>query len=216
MTKHLTYIIGEPGSGKTTLVDAITDGITAEVLKVPYVTWTHYSPKVCQLGHRRETFGGTDALGMAAQNHVLDWLATDGYQYVLAEGDRLANSKFFTAVRAMGYQLHLWVLDVPQEVLEDRRADRNAAIGKAQDDRWLATRKTKITNLRNNERCKVISGDKPIGFNVDILSTDPVIKQLLRLKVQENRAVVPSSRGQRARVAKRVRTASRTSRVDAE
>jgi hypothetical protein len=168
---------------------------------VPYVAWTHYSNKVAQLGYRRETFGGTDALGMAAQNHVLDWLSEAPYTHVLAEGDRLANAKFFSAVQAMGFRLHLFVLDLPQEVLDARRAARNAAIGKAQDDRWLATRKTKVTNLVSAMYPKILRGDFAVQDNVDVLtSLDPVCKEIAKLRAKlPVETAAPSRRTRRAR-----------------
>jgi hypothetical protein len=114
---------------------------------VPYVSWTEYSKDVAQLGQDREQFGGTDALGMAAQKHVIEWMSSCPYKYVVAEGDRLANRKFFAAMLEQGHELHVIVLAPPQDVLERRRHKRNKQFGRTQDERWLKTRRTKVANL---------------------------------------------------------------------
>lgn len=147
VARHMLYIIGEPGAGKTTLVRRLTRNVPFTVEKVPYITWTQYSPTVIQLGHDRGVFGGTDALGMAAQNHVLAWLKSTKSRFILAEGDRLANGKFFEAVQELGIVLTVACVTVPEDVLAARREERNKKIGKAQDERWLKTRATKVANL---------------------------------------------------------------------
>jgi len=143
---------------------------------------THYSDDVCQLGYDRETFGGTDALGMAAQKHVLDWLEHRcEYKYIIAEGDRLANGKFFDAVREMGVDLTVAVLLVSQKRLDSRRRKRNAALGKEQDERWLKTRATKVQNLRRY--CdREIDGRMPLEEQVKLLKLEPVGRVLARLR----------------------------------
>lgn len=143
----LLYLIGEPASGKSTLMAALTKGLGGEVKTVPYVSWTEYDSKIAQIGKVREQFSGTDALGMAAQNHVIGWLADQPYKFLVAEGDRLANRKFFAAVMNQGHNLCVVVLQPPDDVLERRRKKRNKELGKEQDERWLKTRKTKVSNL---------------------------------------------------------------------
>ena len=184
--RYMCYIIGEPGSGKTTLCRAITAGLRRKVKTVPYVSWTHFGGDICEIGHDRETFGGTDALGMAAQNHVLDWLINgEGkrYKYVLAEGDRLANGKFFDAVWAAGINLTVYALVPPAKVIEKRRRARNEAIGKQQDERWLKTRATKVANLTHH----VVDPDNRLSMRPDAVqeyleSRDPVIRQFVKLR----------------------------------
>lgn len=145
---ELLYLIGDPGSGKTTAVEYLTRRCPGEVQKVPYVAWTEYDRRVCQLGYQRENFSGTDALGLASQKRVIAWLLEQSkHRYVLAEGDRLANSKFFTAMMEAGVDLTVVTLLVKERELRRRRSERNAALGRTQNDAWLAGRSTKLVNL---------------------------------------------------------------------
>lgn len=146
----MLYIIGVPGIGKTTIVDRLLKGVEGDVNSVPYVSWTHYSYSCAQLGYRREHFGGTDALGMAAQKHVIalldEWRHNSRYRYILAEGDRLANKKFFEACIYMDINLTVAAL-VNDELAEKRREKRAAELGKEQNERWIGSRHTKVQNL---------------------------------------------------------------------
>lgn len=180
---RLLYVIGEPGVGKTTLVRAVTR-VPSEVQTKPYISWTHYTDLACQLGYDRQPFGGTDALGMAAQNHVLAWLNTKPYQYILGEGDRLANLKFLHAVEEIGYEVTLAVLSCAPEQLERRREKRNAQLGKVQDEKWLKTRTTKILNLRNGYEGEVWELDAGSGFKqlAREFARHPVIKAIRKAR----------------------------------
>ena len=98
-----------------------------------------------ELGLRRQgPFSGTDALSMAIQPQVLEWLdAGPPYPLLVAEGDRLANAKFFDAVMGMGYELavlHVWAAE---DVLAARRAGRAGR----QSATWVQGRASKVRNL---------------------------------------------------------------------
>lgn len=179
----LLYIIGEPGAGKTTVVKSLTRRLPNSKRTVPYIAWTHYSKLLCQLGYDRGTFGGTDALGMACQKYVLAWLLDDPYKYVLAEGDRLANRKFFDALIEMGVELQIVLIQVPPEELERRREERNRKIGKAQDERWLKTRATKVANLAPDADL-VLDGTRSTRELAQELGRTPVGRQFVRLRAK--------------------------------
>lgn len=149
--KELLYILGEPGSGKSTLMAALTDGvrlggIAADGTLAFKVFDT--APPVVELGADRESFSGTDALPMNVQPHAVDWIAHNPYQYVVAEGDRLANEGFLRAAEESGYRLRIAVLIVSKQTLKMRRQDRAFALGvKPQNETWLKGRETKLNNL---------------------------------------------------------------------
>lgn len=180
----ILYIIGEPGSGKSTLVAAMTRGLSPVERAVPYVAWLEYSPKVAQLGRVREDFSGTDALSMAAQNHVIDWLAGESDfpipRYIVAEGDRLANAKFFRAVEEQGHKLKVIALVPPDDVLERRRHKRNKQLGRAQNERWLKTRKTKTLNLL--PEADLIIEETELREVLRTMNETTVGRQLLRMR----------------------------------
>lgn len=145
---HLLYVIGQPGSGKSTLLAALTAGL--EPLSVESKPFAHivWGPGVVELGARREAFSGTDALSMSVQPKVLAWFEQEAPAYVIGEGDRLANGKFFSGVLGLGWGLELAVLRCSAAVAEHRRAGRAAALGtKPQNPQWLAGRISKTRTL---------------------------------------------------------------------
>jgi hypothetical protein len=160
---RLVYVIGEPGAGKTTMVDATLapwTRIPVEV-PVPHELLRHPADLLCRtfgvhLGRRRPGgFGGTDALSMSIQPAVLAWLATSPAPLVLAEGDRLANPSFFDAVRAQGHHLDLVLLAVTPGAAAARRRAR----GGHQDPGWVQGRVTKVRRLADRYHHHVLDGE---------------------------------------------------------
>jgi hypothetical protein len=147
--RTFTYLIGEPGVGKSTLMDSILYGHRAYPMKDPVPHIVYDDGSVAQIGAQRAKFSGTDALSMSIQPAVTEWLMQRPYQTLLAEGDRLANDKFFRAVKAAGYELRLICLTATPGRLSVRRASRMVELGlqNAQSPAWLAGRATKIRNL---------------------------------------------------------------------
>jgi len=172
---HLTYIYGEPGVGKSTLVAALTEGLEPEATDSP-VPFLRYDCGVVELGRRREDFSGTDAMSMSIQPKVVAFLKAIRPRLVLAEGDRLANAKFFNAVEALGYVVHkyqLWGLRVA--------AAQRAARGSKQDETWLLGRQTKVANLRRVVGGVILPAGAPLGELVERM-TDPVAMALRTAK----------------------------------
>lgn len=148
MTDHaLLYIIGAPGAGKTTALRHALGLIprTEQDKPVPHIVYPG-NPGGIQLGAERGKFAGTDAMAMNIQPAVLKWLETRPAQWIVAEGDRLANDAFFAGAKARGYDLSVVYLDCPPEVAEARRLKR-AANGIPQNRIWVKGRETKVRRL---------------------------------------------------------------------
>jgi predicted ATPase len=145
--RYLTYIIGEPGVGKTTLIDAMTANLPFEEADTPFAHRV-YECGVWELGrHREGGFSGTDALSLSVQPDVLQFMESIRPALVLGEGDRLGNNSFIRAMEALGYKITLWWLSGIHEARE-RRAKRALELGvKPQNETWLKGRQTKVKSL---------------------------------------------------------------------
>jgi GTPase SAR1 family protein len=180
----LLYIVGQPGSGKSTLAAALTGGLDAEEYEQPFAHRLYPAAQLVELGARREGFAGTDALPMNVQPKVVEWLAKAAVPYVLAEGDRLANSKFFNSVLACGWQLRIAYLAIPASVAEERRTARAAELGVGpQDPKWIKGRQTKTRRLVEEWGAMVyrLNGTRPtVELMGDLIRTgDSVVSTLI-------------------------------------
>ena len=146
---RVVYVIGVPGVGKTTVVEAaladLAETRTPVELPVPHERLDVGGVAVgAHLGKRRAGFGGTDALAMNIQPRVVEWLSGQPYPLILAEGDRLANAKFFRAITALGLAPTVVRLVVdPPDLVWARRQAR----GSNQNVTWLRGRQTKVERL---------------------------------------------------------------------
>ena len=147
----LIYLIGYPGSGKTTAMAGALGAIrrngepirmVEKVEKQPFAH-TIYSDGLIELGHKREVYGGTDTLSLGVQPKVLDWMAKSDAPLIIGEGDRLANSKFFTAVEAQGRAVQIVYLKCPELVARHRAWDRGSRFSEP----WFKGRITKVNRL---------------------------------------------------------------------
>jgi hypothetical protein len=140
----ITYIIGIPGSGKSTAVArALKDDKIAQETKKP-IPYIEYASGLLQIGRNRETYPGTDVLSYNAQPKILNWLDSlpDAVR-VVAEGDRLANGKFFNALLGSGWDLKIIHLYCPPKVAIQRCIAR----GSTYKTPWYQGRVTKVDNL---------------------------------------------------------------------
>lgn len=140
MKKQLVYLIGKPGAGKTTLMNAVFSkvGWIQNRLPVAHVVY----PGGIEIGVRRKLFAGTDGLSMNIQEHALRFIRDCQYDAIVAEGDRLGNARFFNAVRQW-VDLTVYLLDTPDEVAAERRRAR----GSNQSESWVKGRVTKVNGL---------------------------------------------------------------------
>lgn len=144
-TKRLLYMIGYPGAGKTTLCKRLLSGIDYGCYGTVNAPFAHTVYRNCavQLGVDRDPFGGTDTLPLNVQPVAIAWLlATSDVRAVLGEGDRLANEKFFKAVKDAGWQLDVVHLTCDRDEAARRRAARSK-----QNESWVKGRITKVDRL---------------------------------------------------------------------
>lgn len=148
----LVYVSGAPGAGKSTLMRALTAGCDREPEAKPFAHDWLYDPReagvllsrlAVELGRRRESFSGTDALGMSVSPVACRWIAERPARLVLAEGDRLANRAFLAAAADAGYAVNLVHLWADPATLDARCAAR----GSKQNDSWRKGRTSKAANL---------------------------------------------------------------------
>lgn len=154
MTANLIYLVGQPGSGKSTLMAKLTAQFDrhsiapAEHYPVAHDVLTDKKTGAvvaAEIGKRRELFSGTDALASSVIDKAAPWIASQPYPLVLAEGARLANKRFLEAAMAGGYHVTLVLLDHPDA--EKWRAKRSKEIGKVQNEGWVKGRLSASRNL---------------------------------------------------------------------
>lgn len=159
----LVYIIGEPGAGKSTALELVTHRLTGAVIRQPFAHTEWWVPegRVIELGYRRPAFSGTDTLSMSVQPRVVEWLRSTVNDMVIAEGDRLANGKFFQAVVDAGWNLAVILFAVSPDVADTRRRSRAAALGvDEQGEVWLRGRRTKVARLAAEWEHVVVDADR--------------------------------------------------------
>lgn len=161
---HFLYIWGQPGSGKSTLVRALTAGSLALPSRSAGVDYLDYGNGVLELGKDREDYRGTDALGMSVITKAIPFVASEAESDFLAEGDRLAVSAFFSTVKET-HVLELVYLNTPDEIAAQRRAAR----GSNQNESWVRGRMTKARNLANEWDPIILDGDLPVSVLVQDL-----------------------------------------------
>jgi shikimate kinase len=169
--KHALYLIGEPGSGKSTLVEHLTRDLPFEETDSPFA-FRRYDCGITEIGKRRQSFSGTDALSMSVQPKVEEYIAGVQPQYVLAEGDRLANDKFLRFLDDQGYTMHLYALEGAIQAAQQRRNR-----GSNQDEKWLRGRQTKVARLTVRWGFDILPVGAPL-HQLEEMMDDPLVRQL--------------------------------------
>jgi adenylate kinase family enzyme len=143
MTK-LIYLIGLPGTGKTTIMKRVMQMRDWESERPIDLLDTHVSGELRVLGKYEEgqVFAGTDRLSMAVAPKAVEWILTAPNEVIIGEGDRLNNKAFFEAAQSVGelYIIHLTVSD------EERQRRYNER-GSDQSEKFIQTVRTKVGNI---------------------------------------------------------------------
>ncbi|AEJ94575.1 terminase small subunit [Mycobacterium phage ChrisnMich] len=151
MTPRMIYLVGQPGSGKSTLMAALTKGLVRspwDEHTVPHdVLVDRVTGEVvgAEIGKQRGAFSGTDALASSIIDKAVPWVQTQPYDVLLAEGARLANKRFIQAAADAGYAVMLGLLDHPDA--DTWRKRRSKALGREQNLSWVKGRLTSSRKL---------------------------------------------------------------------
>lgn len=144
---RLIYLVGPPGSGKSTLMSALTRDclrVTRTDLRLPRDELYRNEQRVgVELGRQRGDFSGTDALAMNIHPVACQWIAHADEPVVLGEGQRLGTRAFLRAAADAGRLVDLVWLDPPAEVCQARRAAR----GSRQNPQWVKAATTRASRL---------------------------------------------------------------------
>lgn len=175
---QITYVIGEPGVGKSTLIGNATKGIEWFMQSRPFMHVIYEQPEVVELGPRRgEYFSGTDGLSMSVQPRVVDYLQFPTYNHVLGEGDRLANDKFFRYCDSIS-DFTVVLVTAADGVAGERRAKRAEKMSlPEQNEKWVKGRLTKLANLAEAWDPVVIYSDEPLSSQLAALDKLPVFER---------------------------------------
>ena len=151
----LIYLVGAPGSGKSTLMAKLTDGYVRVPVSTPVahdilVDPVTGEPAAIEVGRRRATFSGTDALPSSVITAAEPWIASRPARLVLAEGARLANMRFVQAA-ASTYDVLIALLD--HDDVDSWRSKRSAELGKEQNASWVKGRLSASRNLAAKAKC---------------------------------------------------------------
>jgi hypothetical protein len=150
---RLIYLIGAPGSGKSTLMRRLTQDFDRLPIDNPVphdqlLTSALGAATHAEIGRQRGDFSGTDALASSIITRAMPWIATRPYPILLAEGARLGNTRFLTAAVQAGYAVLLVVLDHPD--VEAWHQIRSKQLGNFQNTGWVRGRLTVTRNLADN------------------------------------------------------------------
>lgn len=143
------YVVGEPGVGKTTLVERILapyDRLPPTRLGYGVLEGEPLIEHgvVCglHLGKRRPSFGGTDALGMTVLPDAIRWANEAPMpERLIGEGARLTHPHFLAAL-AQRTRLIVVHLVAEPETVEARIAAR----GSKQRPAWRKGQQTRVRN----------------------------------------------------------------------
>lgn len=148
-----------PGTGKTTLMREWMSAREWQYDKPVKLLDSYISGDIRLFGkyEEGEVFAGTDKLSMAVQPAAIEYL-DDPSPVNIFEGDRLTSAKFFQAAVDLGHKVSIIVLEVSDQVREQRYADR----GSEQSEKFIQGRRTKIENIKDQFGGSILTGEDPL------------------------------------------------------
>jgi len=137
-------LVGEPGAGKSSLTKLLFPN-RAETVKYRLLRGSYHDGVfVCGIYDPESTYPGTDALSMAVQPDLIEFIercqVSGSPKTLFAEGDRISNCSLLEILNEMGIEPVVFCLEVLNDTLQSRRSDR----GDTFKESWLEGRKTKI------------------------------------------------------------------------
>lgn len=150
---RMVYLVGAPGSGKSTLMRRLTAGFDRIPVDQPVphdqlVESVTGAVTHAEIGRQRGDFSGTDALASSIITRAEPWIMSKPYPVVLGEGARLGNARFLAAAVVGGYDVTLAVLD--HEDAQAWHDIRSKQLGKFQNAGWVKGRLTASRNLADS------------------------------------------------------------------
>jgi hypothetical protein len=173
---RMVYLSGEPGVGKSTLMQEITRGwqrlhLPREPSRAPArdVLADNRPPGrivAVEIGRQRGAFSGTDALPSDCINDACTYLisgqAAREAPLLLAEGARLANLRYLCAAVDAGYRVQLLHMH-GEELAARRRSYRARDLAKPeQNAAWVKGRRTASARL----------AEAAVAIGADVLLVD--------------------------------------------
>lgn len=141
---NVLHLVGPPGAGKSTLVEAMTAGLDVAEFRFQQTPmyWLQYQPGgVAEIGRpatEEKPRRGSDRLTMNVIEYAWPWIQAHRPEHVLIEGARIEARSWYHAVRGLGYEYRVVYVHAPQEVRLARLGGRDGA----QDPKWMAGRES--------------------------------------------------------------------------
>ena len=145
--KRFIYLIGLPGTGKTTLVHRFMEGREWKPDRPVKLLDTMVNGDTRILGryYDGETYCGTDRLSMAVGPRAIEYLNQGNEETIIGEGDRLNRGGVFYSAIDNGFELHILHLKITDQERIRRYKLRNST----QSEQFIKSCRTKIKNICN-------------------------------------------------------------------